>query len=89
MPPPLVRGEERRADVFSSARAAFGESLAILGWNMAVANLRFDADYVLVDVEASPSQEGAAHAEPGTSGSASTVRWRIRSSHRAWAAAKT
>lgn len=58
-------GEERRADVFSSARAALGESLAILGWNMSVANLRFDADYVLVDVEASPSQEGAAHAEPG------------------------
>ena len=52
------------ADVFSATRASIGESLAILGWNMSVANLRFDADYVLVDVEAAPSQEGAPHAKP-------------------------
>lgn len=57
-------GDDRGADVFSAASATIGESLAILGWNMSVANLRFDADYVLVDVEASPSQEGGPHAKP-------------------------
>ena len=31
---------------------------------MSVSNLRFDADYVLVDVDASPSQQGAGHAKP-------------------------
>ncbi len=42
-----------------------GESLALLGWNMSVANLRFDAEYVLVDVDAAPAGEGepAAKAE--------------------------
>ncbi|MGZ8801740.1 MAG: hypothetical protein ACXWZL_03725 [Mycobacterium sp.] len=56
-------GDADRADVFSTAGASIGESLAILGWNMSVANLRFDADYVLVDVEAAPSQEGGPHAK--------------------------
>ncbi|WP_137144384.1 hypothetical protein [Mycolicibacterium sp. CR10] len=56
-------GSGDRADVFSSATASFGESLAILGWNMSVANLRFDADYVLVDVDAAPSGSGG-HAKP-------------------------
>ena len=31
---------------------------------MSVANLRFDADYVLIDVEAAPSREGKPHAKP-------------------------
>src|SRR5512139_2632793 len=53
-----------RHDVYSALTAAVGESLATLGWNMSVANLRFDADYVLVDVEASPAQQGAPHAKP-------------------------
>ncbi|RZT17937.1 hypothetical protein EV589_2186 [Mycobacterium sp. BK558] len=51
-------------DVYSAATATIGESLATLGWNMSVANLRFDADYVLVDIDASPSQQGGAHAKP-------------------------
>ncbi|WNG88206.1 hypothetical protein C6A87_002805 [Mycobacterium sp. ITM-2016-00317] len=51
-----------RADVFSAATATIGESLAALGWNMSVANLRFDAENVLVDVEASPAREGEPHA---------------------------
>ena len=51
-------------DVFSAATATVGESLAIVGWNMSVANLRYDADYVLVDVEAAPAQEGTPHANP-------------------------
>lgn len=51
-------------DVYSAATASIGESLAIVGWNMSVANLRFDGDYVLVDVEASPAREGEPHAAP-------------------------
>ena len=51
-------------DVFSAETATIGESLAIAGWNMSVANLRFDANYVLVDVDASPAQEGQPHAKP-------------------------
>lgn len=51
-------------DVYAAQAASIGESLATLGWNMSVANLRFDADYVVVDVEASPAQQGAPHAKP-------------------------
>ena len=54
-----------RSDVYSAPTAALGESMAVLGWNMSVANLRFDADYVLVDIDASPSQEGGEHVAPG------------------------
>ena len=35
-----------------------------MGWNMSVSNLRFEGDYVLVDVDASPSQAQGAHAKP-------------------------
>ncbi|EUA14847.1 putative conserved membrane protein [Mycobacterium kansasii 732] len=41
-----------------------GESLPVLGWNMAVSNLRWSGDYVLVDVDASPSDPHAPHAKP-------------------------
>ena len=58
-------GGDDRSDVYSAPTAALGESMAVLGWNMSVANLRFDADYVLVDVDASPSQEGGEHVAPG------------------------
>ncbi|PRC49468.1 hypothetical protein C6A85_74560, partial [Mycobacterium sp. ITM-2017-0098] len=51
-------------DVFSAATATIGESLPIAGWNMSVSNLRFDGDYVLVDVDAAPAQEGEPHAKP-------------------------
>ena len=51
------------ADPYAAQTAAIGESLAILGWNMSVSNLRFDGDDVLVDVDASPSGNGA-HADP-------------------------
>jgi hypothetical protein len=53
-----------RGHPYAAQTAVLGESLAILGWNMSVSNLRFDADYVLVDVDASPSQQGAPHAKP-------------------------
>ncbi|AFM15246.1 hypothetical protein Mycch_0426 [Mycolicibacterium chubuense NBB4] len=57
-------GDDGRPDVYSAQTASIGESLAMLGWNMSVSNLRFDADYVLVDVEASPAKDGAPHAKP-------------------------
>jgi hypothetical protein len=57
------KGDDR-GHPYAAQTASLGESLAILGWNMSMSNLRFDADYVLVDVDASPSQPGGAHAKP-------------------------
>lgn len=44
--------------------AAVGESLAVLGWNMSLSNLRFDGDYVLFDIDASAAHADAPHAKP-------------------------
>jgi hypothetical protein len=55
---------DERGHPYGAQTAVLGESLAILGWNMSVSNLRFEADHVLVDVDASPSQQGAPHAKP-------------------------
>ena len=52
---------------YGAQGARLGESLALLGWNMAVSNLRWDGDYVLVDVSAavaSPADPKAPHAKP-------------------------
>ena len=56
-------GDGARVHPYSTQAATIGESLSVLGWNIAVTNLRFDADYVLVDVDASPSQKDAPHAK--------------------------
>ena len=53
-----------RDRVFGAQTAHLGESLAVLGWNAAVSNLRWEADYVLVDVDAAPTDPAAAHADP-------------------------
>jgi hypothetical protein len=50
-------------DPYSAQTATVGESLAFLGWNMSVSNLRFDGDNVLIDVDAAPSGDGP-HADP-------------------------
>jgi hypothetical protein len=52
------------AGPYGAQTAQIGESLAALGWNMSVSNLRFDGDYVLVDVDAAASTPGAPHAKP-------------------------
>jgi hypothetical protein len=52
------------ADPFSAKSATIGESLAMLGWNISVANLRFDADQVLIDVDAAPADPSAPRAKP-------------------------
>src|SRR3954469_17645265 len=44
--------------------AAVGESLAVLGWNMSLSKLRFDGDYVLLDIDASPAKADAPRANP-------------------------
>ncbi len=49
---------------YGAQGARFGESLALLGWNMSVSNLRWDGDYVLVDVDASPASAKDPHAKP-------------------------
>lgn len=49
---------------FGAQGARFGESLALLGWNMGLSNLRWDGDYVLIDVDASPADPHAPHAKP-------------------------
>jgi hypothetical protein len=53
-----------RDRVFGAQTAQLGESLAVLGWNAAVSNLRWEADYVLVDVDAAPTDPAAAHPDP-------------------------
>ncbi|OBF90591.1 hypothetical protein A5790_16445 [Mycobacterium sp. 852002-51152_SCH6134967] len=49
---------------YGAQTATLGESLATLGWNMSVSNLRFDGDYVLFDVDASPADADGPHAKP-------------------------
>jgi hypothetical protein len=56
--------DDDRAHPYGAQAATIGESLAVLGWNMSVSNLRFDGDYVLIDVDASPSQADRPHAKP-------------------------
>jgi hypothetical protein len=49
---------------YGAQGARIGEALALLGWNMSVSNLRWDGDYVLIDVDASPTDPKAPHAKP-------------------------
>jgi hypothetical protein len=48
---------------YGAQTATVGESLTVLGWNMSVANLRFDGDYVLADVDAARNADDAAEPE--------------------------
>jgi hypothetical protein len=57
-------GDDARPAPYSAQTVAIGESLAILGWNISVTNLRFDAEHVLIDVDASPSQKDGPRAKP-------------------------
>ena len=76
--PSACSGDDGRAHPYGVQPRAIGESLAVLGWNMSVSNLRFDGDYVLIDVDARRRDPTARMPSPRTSGSASTARWRIR-----------
>ena len=57
-------GDSTEAHPYGVQTAAVGESLAVLGWNMSLSNLRFDGDYVLFDIDASPTQADNQHAQP-------------------------
>lgn len=61
---PACSRSDGTPDPYSAATAGIGESLAVLGWNISVTNLRWDADHVLVDVDAAPSDPGKPHANP-------------------------
>ncbi|WP_156688497.1 hypothetical protein [Mycobacterium sp. Marseille-P9652] len=50
------------ASPYGAQGARLGESLALLGWNISVSNLRWDGDYVLVDVDGSAADPKAPHA---------------------------
>ncbi|WP_343575701.1 hypothetical protein [Mycobacterium sp.] len=50
--------------VYGSGTARIGESLAVLGWNTSISNLRWQDDYVLVDVDAAPTDAAKPHADP-------------------------
>ncbi|CAN5126332.1 hypothetical protein BH09ACT8_BH09ACT8_06780 [soil metagenome] len=52
------------ANPYSAQTAKIGESLALLGWNVSVANLRFEADHLLIDVDAAPADPSAPRAKP-------------------------
>lgn len=49
---------------YGAGEARIGESLSVLGWNMSVANLRFEADHLLIDVDAAPADSAGPHAAP-------------------------
>ena len=53
-----------RDPVYGAGAARVGESLAVLGWNTSVSNLRWQDDYVLVDVDAAPTDPAKPHADP-------------------------
>nr|WP_242660859.1 hypothetical protein [Mycobacterium alsense] len=57
-------GSHRPPSPYGAQGARLGESLALLGWNVSVSNLRWSADYVLVDVDASPTDPRAGHEKP-------------------------
>jgi len=50
--------------VYGAGTARIGESLAVLGWNTSISNLRWQDDYVLVDVDAAPTDAAKPHADP-------------------------
>jgi hypothetical protein len=55
-------GANRPPSPYGAQGARLGESLALLGWNMSVSNLRWDGDFVLVDVDASVADPHGQHA---------------------------
>jgi hypothetical protein len=49
---------------YGTAQAKIGESLALLGWNVRVAEFRWNGEFVLVDIDAAPSDPSTPHAKP-------------------------
>jgi hypothetical protein len=57
-------GSHHKDRVYGALTARLGESLAVLGWNTLMSNLRWQDNYVLVDVDAAPTDPAKAHADP-------------------------
>ncbi|MCV7252731.1 hypothetical protein H7J86_11200 [Mycobacterium hackensackense] len=57
-------GGDTSGGPYGAQQARIGESLTVAGWNVSVANLRFDTDRVLVDIDAAPAQTGGTHVKP-------------------------
>lgn len=55
-----AKGKDR---IYGAQNARFGESLAVLGWNLALSNLRWSEDYVLFDVDGAPTDPKKPHAK--------------------------
>jgi hypothetical protein len=55
---------DHRDQVYGAGSARLGESLSVLGWNTSVSNLRWQDDYVLIDVDAAPAEPAKPHADP-------------------------
>lgn len=55
-------GSDQPGRIYEASTGAVGDTLDILGWNLKVSDLRFDAERVLIDVEGTASGEG--HAKP-------------------------
>jgi hypothetical protein len=51
------------AHPYGAQGARIGEAMGLLGWNVSVSNLRWDDDYVLIDIDASPTDTKAPHAK--------------------------
>jgi len=50
--------------IYGALTARLGESLAVLGWNTSMSNLRWQDNYVLVDVDAAPTDPAKPHTDP-------------------------
>jgi hypothetical protein len=57
-------GSDAGSRPYGAEAAKVGESLAVLGWNIGLSNLRWQSQHVLVDVDAAPAQAGKPHAAP-------------------------
>src|ERR1700685_4293194 len=53
-----------RQQVYGAGTAHLGESLAVLGWNTSISNQRWQDDYVLIDVDAAPTDPAKPRADP-------------------------
>jgi hypothetical protein len=56
--------DDQSTPSYGARTATIGESLAVLGWNISVSGLRFDGDYVLIDIDASRSDAAGPRAKP-------------------------
>jgi hypothetical protein len=56
-------GAEPAGDTYGAPSVALGQSQDLLGWHVTLSNLRFDADHVLVDVDAAAAGDQRAKPE--------------------------